>query len=653
MYIFSPKTLIFSDSFLNDSGGISGWRARIKDVIIDLLAKSIEKHAIASRPSLVLSSSSISERLDFGDSEDIHVRNYDNDLIKCMNQADYRPLHEFAVSLYRFSEAAGPDSGLIYKGLPLLKILECRWLDPLFNTILVYGDIFKAVLEEEHPLSAHILSSSSDIRYLTSEIASAKGISVSRPSSFLTQVLLGLVRLRGTNHFKTYRQMINRELSELPAEAHLATFDGISSHSVLFVGRINRTVERLAALLPALKCRDDFEPCMLASSRVTLLEKLKAAGLVCSYTREWLSANEGHKIVNRIGKMASKGWRRIRSEAARALPHTWHGVPIYKCAESLLEAACLEGNQYAALMAEIAARVVDRCRPSIVVNFEDQDLNRAITLLCQQHGIPTLAYYALSPGNYSGLVRRSQEWMAVSGRWLHENFSTQYPSDKIRIVGDTLADRMKTVSGESTRIAVCNTLGLPPQKPLLVLMSTWVAAAITMNDIRILFERNFQAASQIQDLQVIVKVHPLQSLDSVKRWMASCGICGVLVQDFDLLELCLAADLVSVPMTAAVWIPMLARTPVVCIQPRATIQRFEQLGYDYLKGKGIVYISPEEDPVPIFRKFLFDPSARQAQIERGLAHVEEHMGPLDGNSSQRLIDFMTEIIKTANRRTAE
>ena len=129
--------------------------------------------------------------------------------------------------------------------------------------------------------------------------------------------------------------------------------------------------------------------------------------------------------------------------------------------------------------------------------------------------------------------------------------------------------------------------------------------------------------------------------------MAEWGCSSLVVQEWDLLELCLAADLVCVPVTSAMWQAMLARTPVVCIQPRARLEQYDQLGIDYLKGKGIIHISPEEDPVPIFKKLLFDPSARQAQIERGLIHVTEHVGPLDGCSSQRLAQWMVEIIQSA------
>lgn len=613
----------------------------------------VERQARAVAPALVLTSSSLAERVRFDSSDNVTVRDYDADIVIWKEQADCSALHEFADALYRLSELAGKESGLTYHNLPVLKLLEPRWLDPLFSSILVYANMFSSVLDKTRPPSVRVLGGFSEIERLAADIASAKAIPVSGARfRWWLRALSELMCEGVVDQVESYRAMVRRDLRELPGKANMSAYDRLARPPVLFVANINRTLERLRAALPTIQGRAEFEPCVLASSRVTLVEALKAQGLPCSYTRDWLSANEGRQLVEQAGNRALTGWRYLQSQATALLPHSWQGVRIYSYAEPLLQAACLEGSCRAVIVAEIAKRVIDRCKPVLVVNFEDGELNRAVTLLCQQRGIPTLAYHNLSPGSYVGLVRYTQEWVAVAGPWLYRSYSTKqrYTPDRIRIVGDTLTDSVATASRGKARETICRTLNLSAMHPILVLLSAYPACPITVTDIWLGFKRMFRAARQIQGSQVVVKAHPLQSVETVKQWMSAWDCSGVLVHDCDLLELCLAADLVcTISTTTAVWQPMLARTPVVYVQPRDALGQLDQVGFDYLKGKGVVHISPEEDPAPAFERLIFDSSTRQAQIERGLAHASEHVGPLDGESSSRLVRWMNEIIGSCSR----
>jgi hypothetical protein len=637
----SSPILIFADRFAANAND-SSWKSKLKQVPVWLLANMIKRQVRAVNSDVVFTFGAIANRLRFSSSNNIEARDLDVEVYPYASHANYLPLHQFADALYRLSELAGPEGGLSYHDLPILKLLEIRWLEPLFIGLLVYGDIIGRVLEETHPARIRTIGKSALVS-LIADIAHSRGVPVSAcPLPWYAHHLHKNI----DGGSVLYQEMAQHDLSALPVRADTSAFDRVGSPRILFIGGFNRTVERLRAALMQIKAHCESEIYLLAWRRVTLTETLKGQGMACSYVNDWLSEGEGRRLIERAGVWGREGWRIIQSVAATELPHTWQRIRIYPYAEPFLRATCLEGIKRAVFVAEVANRVINHCRPNLVVTFEDWELMRAITLLSRQRGIPTLTYYNLSNNIYSGLIRRTQEWMAVSGKILYNAFLPQYPPDHIRIIGDTLADRILTASRNEVRAKICSELSLSKHQPLVVLLSTYPTIPITLDDIRILFQRTFHAARQIRRIQVVIKAHPGQSLKSVRQWMAAWNCSGTLVQDCDLLDLCLAADLVSAPITTAVWQAMLARTPVVSIQPRALLEQFENMGFDYLKGKGIVYIPPESDPVPIFEKLLFDTGSRQAQIERGLLHVSEHIGPADGHAAHRLAQFIAEIMQS-------
>jgi hypothetical protein len=570
---------------------------------------------------------------------------YDIECVVDCNRVDFNTLHSFIDELYRLSKELGPECGLVHAGIPLLSPLEIRWLDPFFVKVLIYMNTISKVIDLARPDKVYAVGHS-QIVDMARDIAAKKGIGFSQKKGLLE---LPLSLMTPWRVVPDYRPLCELNLRGLPSKVEVAnTFPAKKRPRVLFIGWFDRTMERLAAALPALRVGLDADLFLLSSRRVSLTGDLRRAGLICSYSHEWLSRQEGERLMSDVGHSARLGWEQLKRQASSRLGHSWYGLPIFPYAEPILKGSCLEGGKLSAFFVEVAKRAIDSYQPDMLVCFEDWELPRAATLVCRQRNIPTVIYAALSNNAYTGLVRRPQEWMATAGEVLYRGYHRQFKEGHIRVVGDTLVDRTLETSKEEVRRKVCSDLGLNAERPVVLLLSVYSAAnSVAMKDIELLYKKTSQAVKGISGAQLVVKTHPLQPTRDVKEWMRSWGCHGQVVDNYNLLSLCRAADIVSVPVTTAVWQAMLAKTPVVTIQERESLEKFQDMEYGYLDNKGVVYISPDEDPVPMFEKLIFDPSFRRTQIQKGVEHVQEHVGLLDGHAAERLTNFFIDILHTS------
>ena len=630
--------MIATENFSNVESG--GMRCMLKAASLRVLASLVERSSSGRGELCVCTSPSLTGYFSPGFRKKNKIVEYNTHLIRWQNENDFTSLHGFCDRLYELSLAQGEGSGLVCHGLPLLKLLETRWMGPLFTTILAYAGIASEYLDEYKPASL-VLAGSSEREKMFGRMAAFRGVPVTKLGG-LAECITGLYTPKYAREFSGMRQRQLRELCVNDAPV-VGAYGRQPRPRIIFIGRINRTVERLVACAPALKQEGSFGLGLLADSRVTLAQQLRDEGFACSYTREWLGKKEAAALCKSTTVAACESWRKLERDSSLS---QWlcHGIPIIDFAAPILRTVCREGCSVAAMAAEIADRFVNVAEPVCTVHFEDSELNRAVTMLCGNKGIPTVAYYSLSGNSYPGLVRRTQQWMAVSSDVVRAEFGPQYAFDRIRLVGDTLNDLTFGRDDDDLGKRVRVQLGLPEEEKVVVLLSTYPAPPYTLGDIRMLFQRTFKAA-QDTGARVVVKAHPLQPVAEVRKWMSLWDCRGTLIRDFDLLSLLRCADLVSAPITSAVWQAMLAGVPVVSIQPRELLQQYEDIGYDYLKGKGVYFISPDSDAAKVFKALLFDAGAREEQVRKGLAHAREHCGPLDGKSGERLVHFLKDIIE--------
>ena len=633
-------TVVAADDWphLTNDRGVRGWAQR---QIAAYAAERATRVCEAQDGTLLLASDATAEAID---PRRCRAISYNALQVPALLAADYEALYKFADAMV----AAFDRAGLEHAGVSLTRVLEFRWLDPLFHKVLFHADTLSAVISQTRATRLVLLDDGSDIEQMLADVGRQQRLAVvvAGEGRIVHRMKQAMTAPRWSEQPAEFRRMIARDLSHLKEAARKDAFNTLSVPRVLFIGRMDRTVERLCAAVPSLLRSSEFSPALLYSWRVTLASKLPRE-VPCSSIYDWIGRGDAERIVRDVRVVATQAWQRVSKDAEHTLGHLYRGTPLFRAAKPLVEHVIREGAPRAALLVAMASAALDVASPSLVVSFEDGDTNRAFNLLSRQRGIPSLAYYVLSPAYGPQLVRRTQGWLAVSGESLRTAFSSQMTvhPERLRIVGDTLTDAVAGRSRRGARAQVAESLGLSPERPIVALLSTWVAPPIRLDDIRTVFTRTAAAVRDLPGAQLVIKVHPLQPVEQVRSWMQSWQCEGTVVRSIDLLDLSLAVDVVSAPTTTAIWQPMLAGTPVLCVQPRRSVEFFEPFEYGYLSGKGVVFVPEDQDAGPVLRSLLFDQGARAEQIERGLAHAVRHVGPIDGRAGERLRGLIEEILR--------
>ncbi|MBL7196743.1 MAG: hypothetical protein ISS47_01440 [Candidatus Omnitrophica bacterium] len=625
---------------------------KITDSFLRNMTMKVKQLVKESNNPIVFAPDSIANKISL--SNNVEIRCYTWEQLPIVNRINYKPLHEFSDALVRISSQAGPDSGLLYGGLSIFQILEILWIEPLLNNFSFYLQMFSEVLQKRDVSQVKIVSMRQEMKHLIMSLAKAKGIPSKREYFSLGGKIMSLLEHPLLPSLEdNFNFSLKLFLSEMKKTIRTTAYDKIKKPRVLFIGYKERTLRRLQAALPVLLSRVEFEPCLLAGSRsynsktTAVIEELQQSGLRCSWIPDWISLSEAKKLLRESKRHLIKGWDYIESRSKSDLAHDFLGVQIFPYAKRMLKSICINGGCYASLLAEIASRLVARCRPSLVVNFEDWGINRAVTLKCRQYGIPNLAYYNLSPNLYTGLVRRLPEWIAVSGKVLYDEhlINAKRDPERLIIVGDTLSDKIKSFSHEEARIKVCQAFGLSKEKKIVVVLSARAQAFWPQANLENYYRKIFQAIRNLKDIQAIIKVHPQHSIrhTEIDLMKLKCR-ADAITQDYDLTELSLAADLVCFAFSTGGTYPMMVGTSAVTIQPRNMVKAFDELS-GFVSGGGAVLVMDDEDATSVFRKLLYDSTARQEQIERARKFVTRHCGSLDGFSSQRLANLIVRIIK--------
>jgi len=565
------------------------------------------------------------------------IERYDRALLLAVETLDFAPLHRFADTLEEKSHTLTANgASFTHRGLSLSKIHEIRWIWPV-----AYNCAFSRLCLTE--ISQHSATQFKALGWsgkLPAAVLAADraGLSV----DIVTQRLAGAsARLQYRAQSRFLHRVVPHYLNKTSKQRRALATRSDDRKRMLVIGNFDRTIERLERLMPALASAG-FDLHVTALPRVERVANLRELGVECSLVSDWIEPGEANALQRKTASAARKWWREV--EAARAdFNQESYGVRVYDNAREILKAHVLNGAGAAALAAEVSTRVMDAYAPDIVLNFEDWDFNRAASLLARQRGIPTLAYYCLSAPGHAGMVRRTQEWMAVAGENLRSAFAFQYDPDHIRVVGDPLvtAQELRCINVAELR----QKLGLKIDARYIVLMSSYPTAGIALEDIEQIFRRTFHAATAL-GVEVVVKAHPAQPIDEVRNWMRAwnLGNDAIILRDCSLSELCSAVDVASVPVTSAVHQALLVGTPVVCLQSTRSLEPFESMGFDYLTGKGVVHVAPDIDATSIIRALIFDSDARAEQVRKGFDHAKEHVGPIDGGAPQRFVAFVQYIL---------
>ncbi len=188
-------------------------------------------------------------------------------------------------------------------------------------------------------------------------------------------------------------------------------------------------------------------------------------------------------------------------------------------------------------------------------------------------------------------------------------------------------------------------LGMPETKGVIVLatqplvkMRIW-----TERQREQLVQAAVSAVKEFPDKQLVIKLHPDESIETYREILTKIGEDKVIVcRDVNLYELLNACDLLMTVHSTVGLEAMLFAKPVIVVNftGRPCVMGYAESG-------AAINVCKEEDLAPAIWKALYDPQIREELTQYRKKFINEHVYKLDGQASKRVAELIVELIKKA------
>src|SRR5205809_3108707 len=206
------------------------------------------------------------------------------------------------------------------------------------------------------------------------------------------------------------------------------------------------------------------------------------------------------------------------------------------------------------------------------------------------------------------------------------------PPERVTVLGDPRSNAARLAHRDALREDIAATFGLSPGRALVILVSKYVSTLFSADEKERLYRTVRAATAGLDDVDVIVKVHPNEDLALLRRQAPAWGWRGaILTQTYDIHRLFAAAD-AAIMVTSMAGIEAMAMAcPVVAVQTP---------GKDFEGGVMPPYVSENvvehvdmgdaDGLAKALRRLLEDAEARTALVERAKKFAARYVHPADG-----------------------
>jgi UDP-N-acetylglucosamine 2-epimerase len=284
--------------------------------------------------------------------------------------------------------------------------------------------------------------------------------------------------------------------------------------------------------------------------------------------------------------------------------------------------------------------------PRLVVTANDRGWHgAALVAACRAAGIPSLC---VQDGIYA--PRASQRYFtsdvaAVMGDYTRRNLiAADADPDSIVVTGQPRYDALLRVIQDrgQHRITTSRSLGLDSSKKL-VLFATQPNEA---PDKKVRLVRAVtEAVDSIGDAELLIKIHPRESLAVWNRLIEDAGLRGIRVLQNASIDVLLAAcDVLLTRFSTTALEAMLLDKPVVTVN-----LDHEPEVYPYASSGAAIGVTRIEDLRPAIEKALFDRAYPHEDVAKRAAFVTDHAYAVDGKAAHRVADLAESILRGRSR----
>lgn len=378
----------------------------------------------------------------------------------------------------------------------------------------------------------------------------------------------------------------------------------------------------------------------------TQLRRLEGDGASWCYFMDYVGQDEARRVIRALRPTLRRLASRVRAEPACGTDGV--GAALAAVTRPFAENAIRWSLPAARLYLEAAFRVLERRRPDAVVIASDRRFaERALALAADCLGVPAMLFWGASVLARDRINRFDVgHRLLVIGEQVRADVVRQgVPAQNVVVVGDPRSNAARLVDRAALRADVARTFGLDPARPLLVMVSKYVSLLFSAEEKETFYATVFAAMKRLQRAQLVVKVHPNENLELLRRQVREWGGAdAILTKDYDIHRLFATAD-VAVMVTSMAGIEAMAMgCPVVAVQTPG--KDFEGEYMPPYVSEGVVERVDAGDGAALaiaIARLLADEAARSALVERGRAFAARYLHPVDGALVQRLLDVVDEV----------
>lgn len=574
------------------------------------------------------------------------VRYYDDESFKVDSRA-------LAQGTRRLVAGWWPDSdrepALRYRGIWLPDLLTVSKALLLRLEVMERVGVLEQVLDEVKPEEIRLLSGASVPERLARLLARGRDIPVGVAA--WSPLPWAFARAYAAL-FPREERLRLRALLDQPRRGAPA-FAGGEGRRLLFITCRSRHHFVVDPLVEAVRAAG-AKACVVASSNddpelEARVEGLARAGVPAGFAMDYLPREEAATLVRRYRPVLRRAWRRIESDPGLAARLEWHGVSLLPVLRPFLRSAVEQSLLTALLHQEAAFRAFDALQPeALVITSDRRYAERAAALVARARGIPSV----LCSGTLILSRDRTNAFdvgdrILVIGEHLRQALVTEEGVAPARVsaVGDPRSNAARLVPPARLREEICRDFGLPPERPLIVLVSKYVSMLFSAQEREALYRTMYGAARSLGGVDVVVKVHPNEDLARLRKQVGEWGCAdAILTKDYDIHRLFAGADAAVMVTSMAGLEAMAMDCPVVAVQtPGKDFEGEYMLPY---VGAGAVVRVDLGDAAGLaaaLRRVLDDPAARADLVGRGRAFSSRYVHPVDGRLGARLLAAVDEI----------
>ena len=569
-----------------------------------------------------------------------HLKNQvslDKNAYKYKNSFNFKILHDYILNLNNIVENSKLKHFLIFKGIHVIKVLEPRLLDNLFNGVLWKLDFYIDQLNKK-PKKIYLFDFNLVEKSLKAVIKHKElKYKIGDYIIYFVICILKYFLVTSIRNNKFYDdtwlgKSLNPKLQMWNQKKN--------RKRILIIGTIDRTAVRVLDLLPQMN-EQNYEVYFLALKRITLKDELEKNGVKFAFAGDFKS-----KETSPFKNFNVNLKKILRNEIYKN--KTYFSFKCIDFSSDIFNTVLKILNDYkmrAIDAIDIANNTIDKCCPDLILSFEENELPRAFNYVSKQKNINFLNAIHLSPAWYPGLIRREYKNIFVSGNILKKLFQPWNKKSKISIVGDPIHDNFNKKKNRFNHKEFRNKHFIPGNKGLIGLFSTWPDdSTVDIYEIKKLFFNANKIAKKF-DKTLLIRPHPLQEIDLIEKWLRDWKCEGYIIKNTDILDFSIASEIIFLTATTAVWYPMIIGTPVVTFQKIPPDLDKSLYGLGFNQNKGIFYIDDVNKKQNEIKK-LFDKNSkfRKTLFKKANKHVKEHVGELNMESSKIFISKIKQLI---------